>query len=499
MSDHGDRAPTSDEFEALMRSLSGSGDRSDPDAVNALHSLFDPLAEPARPSRRRPRREETVTYRVRVEVADTEPPVWRRLELASDLFLNEVHAILQAAFAWEDYHMHGFASGPSYYSREAEYYLSPFEADGGKAGVPEEEVRLDEVLAQPGDRMSYLYDFGDNWEHLLTLQEVAPRQEDAPPAVCTAGSRPAPPEDCGGAPGYELVSAATDPGHPHHAEALAEYRELYGENPAPDRAPVPFDIDAINAALTAVSGPLPDNLPGPVGELLASIRDPRVRGRLLTLVAKATAQGDDEPTAATVRAAVGAYAWLLDHVGDDGVKLTGAGYLPPASVQEAAGALGLSQTWIGKANRESQTLPVLNLRESAQRMGLLRKYKGRLLPTAAAKAVRDDPRALWDHLAGRMPPQPRAEVERKGCLLMVLAVAAGSRDVPGEVAEALTGLGWRIDQGLPVDPAAARDAAYEAWIVLDTLGGWSKSSFGRGAAPTARGVAFARAALRHRP
>ncbi|OLT24602.1 hypothetical protein BJF83_06345 [Nocardiopsis sp. CNR-923] len=456
---------------------------------------FGLFEESPRPSRRRPRREETMTYRVRVEITGTKPPVWRRLELDSDLFLNEVHAILQAAFGWENYHLHGFASGGSYYSRDAELYLCPFEAQGGRPGVPEEQVRLDEVLAEVGDRLFYLYDFGDDWEHLLTLQAVVPRKEDGPRAVCAAGSRSAPPEDCGGPSGYELFSAATDTGHRHHAEALAEYREVFGMDPDPARAPVPFDMDAVNRTLAAVVGPVPDDLPGPVGELLASVRDPRVRGRLLALAA-AAATPEEEPSAAIVRAAVGPYTWLLDHIGDDGVKLTGAGYLPPASVREAAEALNLTGRWLGMANREVQTLPVLNLRESAQKTGLLRKHKGRLLLTKVGKEAREDPRALWDHLAARMPPTPKAEVERLGCLVAVLAVAAGSRDVPSEVAAVLTGLGWRVDGGLSVNSSAAWDAMYEVWAVLDTMGGWSKGSFSRGTAPTARGRSFARAALR---
>ncbi|MFI6575033.1 plasmid pRiA4b ORF-3 family protein [Nocardiopsis sp. NPDC050513] len=487
MSDHGD-LPLPEGFENLLRAAASGAGNGSPFGLGYFE-------ERPRPSRRRPRREETATYRVRVEISGTKPPVWRRLELDSDLFLNEVHTILQAAFGWEDYHLHGFASGGSYYSREAELYLCPFEAQEGKPGLPEEQVRLDEVLVEKGDRLSYLYDFGDDWDHLLTLQAVLPRQESAPRARCTAGKRAAPPEDCGGAPGYEFVSAATDPEHPHHAEALAEYQRFYGQKPDPDRAPVPFDIDEVNTALAAVSGPLPDHLPGPITDLLESVPNQMLRARLMVLAAKASARDGDELGPATVKEAVKPYLWLLEHVGDDGVKLTGAGYLPPTSVREAVEPLGLEGRWIGSSNRESQTLPVLNLRESAQKAGLLRKSKGQILLTKAGQAVRDNPRALWDHLAERMPPTPRAEVERWGCLLMFLLVAEGSRDVLGDVADILTVMGWRVGEGRPVDPMAARDAAYEAWAVLDTLGGWTRGSFGRGSAPTKRGVAFAREAL----
>ena len=62
---------------------------------NALNSL---LERPPPPSRRRPQRADTVTYQVRVDLNGTKPPLWRRLELASDLFLDQVHQIMQVAF-----------------------------------------------------------------------------------------------------------------------------------------------------------------------------------------------------------------------------------------------------------------------------------------------------------------------------------------------------------------------------------------------------------------
>jgi len=49
-----------------------------------------------------------------------------------------------------------------------------------------------------------------------------------------------------------------------------------------------------------------------------------------------------KPDIDTVTAArmVRPYAWVLDRVGDEGIRLTGAGYLPPAHVEAAATELG---------------------------------------------------------------------------------------------------------------------------------------------------------------
>jgi ribonuclease HI len=176
----------------------------------SLDSLFSIMRDPdlsqlLLPSLRRPRRSEAATYRIRVDLRETKPPVWRRLELASDLYLDEVHKILQVAFDWTGAHLHMFSSGVSAYSRDAEEYLCPYEASEGKVGIPEEEVRLDEVLVDAGDKLHYLYDFGDGWTYRIRLEAILPRDESVPLAACTAGRRAGPEEDCGGTDAYESM------------------------------------------------------------------------------------------------------------------------------------------------------------------------------------------------------------------------------------------------------------------------------------------------------
>jgi hypothetical protein len=49
------------------------------------------------------------------------------------------------------------------------------------------------------------------------------------------------------------------------------------------------------------------------------------------------------------------YAWLLDRVGDEGIRLTGAGYLPPAHVETASAELGLLEDILGTTGRGHRT------------------------------------------------------------------------------------------------------------------------------------------------
>jgi hypothetical protein len=443
-----------------------------------------------------------VTYRIRVDLDGTSPPLWRRIEVSSVLHLDDVHDVVQAVFGWTDSHLHRFASEPEHSDR-TEYYLCPFDMAEGDEGVGEEQVRLDEVLVDVGDRLYYQYDYGDDWQHTLQLEAVLPREADAPPAVCTDGRREGPAEDCGGVHGYELIAGASDPAHPSHAELAAEFAYFYGDDVDPadfDRSP--FDPGAVNRALAGLDldgRPMVLNAPAPLAELLRVIHARPQRRRLRRLIADA---GLDEPLAIdpdTAARMVHPYRWLLERVGTDGITLTAAGYLPPVHVQAAVHELGLLDEWIGTGNRENQTLPVLDLRESAQQFGLLRKQRGRLGTTARGRAVSPDPVALWRHLAERMPLGSRDVCERQAGLVLLAAVAAGTADgVDALITQLLDALGWRHDDGTPLTESTVARILGGNRAVLRRIGALTS---GRGwpGSPTPEGVAFARAALRTWP
>lgn len=466
--------------------------------------IEQPLSATKPPSRRRPRRTDPVTLRVRADLAGTKPAVWRRLELASDLFLDDVHEIMQAAFGWTDSHLHRFGCGPTYYSRETEYYLCPFSVDEGDEGVPEDQVRLDEILVDVGDRLFYAYDFGDDWQHVIRLEAVLAREESAPRVICTGGRLPAPAEDCGGLGGYALLVAATDPGHPDHAAARAEYADLYGPDVDPHGwAPTPFDIDRINRVLADLGAiASPHEIVGPPRDLLDAMRTTDGQHQLRGLLGSARVHDPVLIGADTAAAAVRPYAWLLDRVGDDGIKLTQAGYLPPAHVEAAFTELEFEKVWIGAGNREDLTYPVLHLRQSAQQIGLLRKHRGRLLATARGRALRADPVGLWWHLAERTPVATHDRCVYQAGLLYLATVAAEiTEDHETIVAELLDALGWMRGNGSPITAQSAARATSEVKDTLHRMGLMQRGGPGLDQRewPTKDAVNFARAALKAWP
>ena len=160
--------------------------------------------------------------------------------------------------------------------------------------------------------------------------DVAERE--APVARCLDGARPGPPEDCGGVDGYGLMVAVSDPNHADHQAARREFVERYGCEPdAGDVGVVPLDVGAVNLELAdldlaprARTGPLPEAL----DDLLRGLFDPRVRRLLLHLVAGAALDRHEQVDSDIAVRMVQPYRWLIDRVGEDGIRLTGAGYLP---------------------------------------------------------------------------------------------------------------------------------------------------------------------------
>jgi hypothetical protein len=230
------------------------------------------------------------------------------------------------------------------------------------------------------------------------------------------------------------------------------------------------------------------------------MRDTREQIRLRKLISDAAL---DQPTvidADTAARMVRPYTWLLDRVGDDGITLTGAGYLPPVHVEAAMAELEMADEWIGKHNREIQTMPVLNLRESAQKMGLLRKHRGRLLLTTRGRRLRTDPVRLWRHVAERIPLPSRDRCETQAGLILLIGVAAGvTENVNGIIARTLHAIGWMRGDGSPLAGGDAGHAAWETRAMLRRLDALSGDSYRRDERATSGGIAFARAALRAWP
>lgn len=175
-----------------------------------------------------------VVYQIKVTLKWSKPPIWRRMQVASDTTLVQLHRMLQRVMGWEGSHLYQFVIGGIAYGDPA--MLGELEAKDVRT------VTLDTVVRGEKFKFLYEYDFGDSWEHELRIEKRLPLEEGKRYPVCLTGKRACPPEDCGGIWGYAgLLEVIQNPQHPEHDEML----EWVGGAFDPDA----FDLDAINTEL----------------------------------------------------------------------------------------------------------------------------------------------------------------------------------------------------------------------------------------------------------
>ncbi|MBX3567842.1 MAG: plasmid pRiA4b ORF-3 family protein [Rhizobiaceae bacterium] len=157
-------------------------------------------------------------FLLNITLREVEPPVWRQIGVPGDFTLASLHTAIQGVMGWHTAHLHAFEiDGKRYEERQDEDF------DTGVPSLDEEEYRVEDVLAK-GRSFTYTYDFADDWQHDIIVEDVELVEEadagDLSPR-CVDGEGACPPEDCGGPAGYaDLLGVLADPNHPEHDDAV---------------------------------------------------------------------------------------------------------------------------------------------------------------------------------------------------------------------------------------------------------------------------------------
>ena len=113
------------------------------------------------------------------------------------------------------------------------------EFEGDPEILEERKSTLRQIAPREQGAFGYEYDFGDSWEHEITVDKILPPDAAAATtAFCLDGARACPPEDCGGVWGYaDLLKILKNRKHPEHKSM----KEWLGR---------PFDASAFDVGKT---------------------------------------------------------------------------------------------------------------------------------------------------------------------------------------------------------------------------------------------------------
>ncbi len=178
-------------------------------------------------------------YQLKMTLHGSKPPIWRRLVVPADINLSVLHKVFQIAMGWHGGHLHCFEiNGETFQPTDPDIF-------NGEPAEDESQYCLCDLINVAKARFNYQYDFGDDWQHHILVEEIIPASAHPTTMVCLAGKGRCPPEDCGGIyEYYHLLKVLRDPHHKQYKELL----EWIGTIPDPDE----FDSAEVSACLAQI-------------------------------------------------------------------------------------------------------------------------------------------------------------------------------------------------------------------------------------------------------
>ena len=178
---------------------------------------------------------------LRIEIEHIQPLIWRRVAVPTSMNLIALHKVIQVTMGWLDSHLWEIGAEKHRYG-----ILIPDDPDWNSRTINAAATKLSALLSLGGKEFSYVYDFGDCWEHRLVVETIKPAEAGVSYPQFLGGERRCPPEDCGGPAGYfEFIQDIANKRSKKAKEALGWYGGPYD----------PGDIEEkrISAALRKIS------------------------------------------------------------------------------------------------------------------------------------------------------------------------------------------------------------------------------------------------------
>jgi len=139
-------------------------------------------------------------YQFKITLRNIRPPIWRRIQVPETYSFWDFHIAIQDVMGWTDSHLHKFRMKDPKSHVEVDI---GFPNEFFSETLPGWKTAIADLFSIKNPRAEYIYDFGDNWEHLIALEKILQKEPGIRYPRCIKGKRACPPEDIGGMWGYE--------------------------------------------------------------------------------------------------------------------------------------------------------------------------------------------------------------------------------------------------------------------------------------------------------
>ena len=151
-----------------------------------------------------------MVYQLRITLFDTQPKIWRRILIPTSATFWDLHSAIQDVFHWNHSHLHMFLYDDKAFKKSMIFGI-PSDEDTLET-YPSWKHKMSKYLNLEEPCIRYVYDFGDDWIHMVELENILPAEKGVTYPICLDGKRNAPPDDCGGVRGYDdMLEILSDP------------------------------------------------------------------------------------------------------------------------------------------------------------------------------------------------------------------------------------------------------------------------------------------------
>jgi hypothetical protein len=144
-------------------------------------------------------------FQFRITLKYIEPKIYRVIQVPENYSFWDLHVAIQDVMGWVDYHLHEFIVTDPLTKKKIRIGIPTEEEFFVEKTIPGWKARIADCFSKRNKKAEYVYDFGDDWQHIIKLEKILPKGKEQSYPRCIAGERACPPEDCGSLPGYEDI------------------------------------------------------------------------------------------------------------------------------------------------------------------------------------------------------------------------------------------------------------------------------------------------------
>jgi hypothetical protein len=144
-------------------------------------------------------------YQFKIALKNIKPLIWRRIQVPEYYTFWDLYVAIQDSMGWMGGHLHEFELNDPITKERIIVGTPDDEYPSAIRVLSERKLGISKWFSLGRKIATYTYDFGDGWEHRITLEKILPREKEVNYPRCLDGARACPPEDCGGPWNYQDI------------------------------------------------------------------------------------------------------------------------------------------------------------------------------------------------------------------------------------------------------------------------------------------------------